>query len=307
MLEEQKPIVNIFDEGIVYKVEMGSIGTEKRARTGAVDVKAKMPGQDPDKDVVGVDVKLFEGCKELQDIFDLQAEVRRYLTVRSTPSVLQRGAYLLHKDYFLEVRAKIKEFQAKLSELVDKFVQVYPQVQETAKGRLKALWNPAHFPPVEELKARFYLKARVLEVGVPGRLKELYGQAVLDEELANLKDEYRTATEEIMMGLRQQFAQMLTRMREIVKGDGTGKAAYFKNTAVTNFKEFLEFFDPKNIAGDAELKDLVDKCTLVMSGVDPEDIRGSKAMRKDLQSVFDEVANVLPTLVGEKSARRVLG
>src|SRR5207249_151317 len=122
------------------------------------------------KDLIRVS-KLLPVSQELQAIKSLDSNVRHYLYNSCLP--FEAGIHLLPLELIETVDEKLRVFEGKRHELVEVFIQAYPALCRQAAERLRALYNPEDYPPVESLRSHFSFNWRYVSFGVPARLREI--------------------------------------------------------------------------------------------------------------------------------------
>jgi len=308
-----KSTSSFLDEGFPYKIRFGTAGLlgERRLKSKDVEVRAKPGLKDPKEGTVKPDAKLLDpeedNCPELQAIWDKQQEVQRFVASRSVRSGLMPGVYVVRAGYFMEVRNKVKEGQKELAELVEKFIPVYEKAKERAKERLGAGYDESQYPSVDRIRKGIHIRARIVDIGLDEeKIKNRLGEEVLAEQLAELQADLKEAKAEIREALVSEFKKLLLRAQEIVKGTSDGKAKRFKDAAITNLKEFCKLFDAKDITDFQALRDLVKQTEAAIEGRDPDDIRGSKAIRDELAKAFAPIIAVLESEAVLRGTRKVV-
>lgn len=304
---------SILDEGFPYKIRFGQAGlsSERKIKGQNLEVKAKT-GLDPKEKAVKMSTKLIDAkedeCPELQAIWDKQQEVRHFVECRSCRSNLIPGVYVVRTAYFMEVRAKIKSGQEELKALVEKFLPVYPAAMERAKvNRLKAAFDVDLYPNNDQIRKGVHIRARIVDIGIDEeKIKSKLGEAVLAEQIEELQADLKDAKAEIQAGLVGEFKKLLLRAQEIVLGTDDGKAKRFRDAAIGNLKDFCKFFDAKDLTGFTELRALVKQTEAAIEGKDPEDIKGSKAIRAEMAKAFAPIVEGLKSEAVLKGTRKVV-
>jgi hypothetical protein len=65
------------------------------------------------------------------------------------------GIHLLPLGLVETVDERLHEFKDKRGELVESFLSAYPRLCQEAAGRLRTLYNPTDYPPVDEVRSHF--------------------------------------------------------------------------------------------------------------------------------------------------------
>jgi len=129
---------------ILILVRLSKLGNKRKVPTSMVQV-------DADQSSISVSKDLLE-CAELGAINRLDGEIRQWLYNRSLPSgVLKEGVYRLPTALVEEVDRGLKDYDTQRKALIHSFVSIYPNKVEEARNRLRALYNPGDYPPVEQI------------------------------------------------------------------------------------------------------------------------------------------------------------
>ena len=83
----------------------------------------------------------------------IDGEVRRFLYNICLP--FEIGIHLLPITALETVEHRLRQFAEDRRELVSAFVTAYPSLCQDAAKRLRGLYNPADYPPVEDIEREF--------------------------------------------------------------------------------------------------------------------------------------------------------
>ncbi|MGB7590439.1 MAG: hypothetical protein WBO19_04275, partial [Terriglobia bacterium] len=87
-------------------------------------------------------------------------------SIASLPPELRRRFTL--GTFFFDlptVDERLHEFKDKRGELVESFLSAYPRLCQETAGRLRTLYNPADYPPVDEVRSRFTFSWQYVSYG----------------------------------------------------------------------------------------------------------------------------------------------
>src|SRR5207237_10785313 len=143
---------------------------------------------------------------------------------------------------------------------------------QEAATRVRGLYHPADYPPVEDVAREFGFSWQYVSFGVPEQLKAI-SQEVWEQEREKAAKRMAEATTEIQTVLRESMAKLVQHMRERLKEGPDGKPLRFKETTVSNLVEFLANFEFRNVTDDGELQILVAQACELLNGVDADDLR----------------------------------
>ena len=289
--------VDMSQTSIMLTLQMKRAGNRRRVSSNRVEV-------DADRDAISVSKELLDS-PEYEDIRSFDGMVRRWLYVRALPAVgLRSGTYRIPVALLEEVDGKLDEFDAERDTLVIKFCTVYEDQVAAARDRLRELYDEGDYSSALAMQAAFSFEFRYVSFAVPEELKSIsIGLLRREQEKARL--DIQSEAEEIKDALRASFAELLDHAVKRL-GVKDGKPLVFRDTMVTNIEEFLEYFGKRNVVGDSELADLVDKARLAMKGVDDaKDLRDNGALRGRVRSALGEIKQTMDDSLMVKPARRI--
>lgn len=240
--------------------------------------------------------------KELQAIKTFDGDVRRF--VYNTCLPFESGVHLLPFPLIEETDKKLRAFAEARKTLVAKFIDAYPALCAAAAERLRTLYNPGDYPSVEVVLSRFSFSWRYVNFGVPGQLKNISAEIFRDEREKAAKM-MADASSEIQAVMRATLSELVKHLADRLQDDENGKPKQFRESTVTNLKEFLDSFDFRNVVDDQELKEQVEKARALVSGVTGEQIRTTETLRANLKAGIAGISTKLESLVIEKPRRQL--
>lgn len=278
---------------VCIKLRLNRLGNSRKVSTSQVEV-------DTDKALIRVSKTLLDSA-ELRAISSLDGEVRRYLYGVCLP--FETGIHLCPIPLLESVEGKLREFKDCRAELVESFLAAYPALCQDAAQRLRALYNPGDYPPVEEIEKEFGFHWRYVTFGVPDQLKEI-STKLWNEEREKAAQVMAEAADEIQQVLRVAMAKLVRHMRDRLKDGPDGKPLKFKESTVSNLVEFLGTFDFRNVADDQELKAQVEKARSLLAGVSADDLRSTADLRTKVQQGMAAIAADLDTMIVKRAGRK---
>ena len=146
------PSVHIQDPGfdlarktVCIKVRLSTMGNTRKVSTSQIEA-------DADKDLLRVSKHLLDSA-ELKAIGRFDGEIRRFLYGICLP--FEIGIHLLPVAALEVVEERLRQFSTDRTELVKFFLSAYPSLCLDAAKRLRGLYNPADYPPVEDVTREF--------------------------------------------------------------------------------------------------------------------------------------------------------
>jgi hypothetical protein len=278
---------------LCLKLQIGGIGDRRKISSAQVDV-------DADKRLISVSKKLLDAA-ELDEIRRFDNEVRHFVYQTCLP--YDPGIHLISYEAVEPVEEKLLQAQSERPALVETFLNVYPQLCRRISARLRVLYNPADYPPVDFVRSKFTFTWQYLRFGTPGELNEI-SPRIFAREREKAAQKMAEATLEIQQLLRTTLAEMVAGLRDRLTDNGDGKRRQLRDAAVRNLKEFLSTFNIRNVTDDRELSELVNRARGLLDGVDAEVIRNTDTLRERIRTGMGEISSRLDTMIIDRPARK---
>lgn len=271
------PQPNILEKVLWLAVRLQRPGNRRKVPSALFTVPA-------DKDLIHVSKRLLDS-PELKAIEQLDGEIRKYLYSRCLPSLFKNGVYLLPIGLVEEVEEKLNHDKKRRNELMEKFIQAYPANRKAAEKRLKKLYDPTDYVSEEDIRKSFRCDWQYVSFTVPGKLKEI-DKALFRKARERAEKNWAEAAKEAQGLLREQMRELVGRLCERLTPDKKGKPKVFRNTLISNLKDFLDTFHARNITDDKRLEKLVEKAKKILNGVSPEGLREDPTKRDRVWKAF---------------------
>ena len=289
----------IFNRAVLLLLELNRLGVNKKVPSAAAATAA---GADPE--LVHVSKEILS-APSLKAIGSYQGEIKRMVRERSTQSpMFNGGVYLLSNAMILDVDAKLQDAITYHDEvLVPAFMAEYESLKDAARVRLGSLFNLADYPPADRVRAKFVVRYQYLSVNTPETLTEIKAE-LFEREKSKAAAEWLDAMNECRNVLRVSFADLVDHMADRLSPDADGKRKVFRDSLVSNFRDFLTSFTAWNLTDDGELTVLVDQAKALLCGVDPDTLRKSDASRDYVAARIAEIKTRLDTMTMDRPTRR---
>lgn len=288
------PGVDLARKTVCIKVRLSTMGNTRKVSTSQIEA-------DADKDLLRVSKHLLDSA-ELKAIGRFDGEIRRYLYNICLP--FEIGIHLLPIAVLEVVEGRLRQFATDRAELVRAFLAVYPALCQDAAKRLRGLYNPADYPPVDDVSREFGFSWQYVSFGVPDQLKGI-SREVWEQEREKAAQRMAEASSEIQQVLRQSMADLVTHMADRLKEGPDGKPLKFKQSTVSNLVEFLSNFSFRNVTDDHELQDLVTRARDLLQGVDADALRTVGDVRTRVQTGVSDLAAVLEGMQTKGNRRKL--
>jgi hypothetical protein len=283
---------NLFDNAVLLKLEMRSLGLRKKVSTDAVEC-------DADKSMIGVSKAILDSPK-YDVIRKHDADTRKWVATRSLPSMFQSGIYLWPIVKVTDADEYLTARNQERNALVEDFCADLPTIYAEAQEKLGSLYNPKEYPDAVTVSDKFSLSYSFLECSAPKSLAKISPE-LFKKEQEKAAGQWRNAIEEAQSMLYVQLDDLVSHMSERLQPSEDGTPKKFKNTIITNFQEFFEIFPALNtITNNSELAALVDKCKATMQGCTAKDLRDNEALRNSIKANMDTIKGQLASYVTTK-------
>jgi hypothetical protein len=275
------------------------IGTKRKIPTSSV----RTVEEGTDLSMLTLSKTILES-KTLEAIKSLMTETRRHVTSLATPSSMFRsGVYMLSLDLLREADTYLVEQQAKLAELVAKFKAEYLADKMSAKIKLGPMFDEGDYPPVERVDAAIKITWAYVSVEIPKTVDAISAD-IYQREQVKAAERWESAFNEASVVLRGGFAQLIDHMVERLALGEDGKPRIFRDSLVSNIREWLRTFPSRNLADDAELGRLAREAETLLSGVTPESLRDVDALRDKVRDGMTTIKARLDATMVESGARK---
>lgn len=204
------------------------------------------------------------------------------------------GQVSKHMDLMSEAGDKFREFWA----LYDTFEGEYAQAYENARFTMGALFNPADYPGIAEVKSKFHISLDVLPLpatedfrivdGMPqeevDRLCSISEQAMIDKTKAAMDTAY------------ERIFSVVSKMGVTLSQFGDKEIKKFNDSLLGNIEDLIAVMPALNITGDPKLAALTDECKILLD-YDLKDLRKDEGTRKaaikDAQALAGKFAKIM--------------
>ena len=198
--------------------------------------------------------QLLHGAEKLEELRTLAGQIRQHFYKVTLPWS-DEGFRLLPANFYFDLMARMREFEASFDAGVDAFLRVYPQYVEQVRPELNGLFREEDYPSPEKLRAKFGVKLEVLPIptGADFRVQmSAEEQARVAREIdANVRQSLMRGAEDLWRRLREVVAHMVERLNE--------PESRFHGSLVSNVLDLVELLPRLNVSGDADLNHFADQ------------------------------------------------
>jgi hypothetical protein len=287
------PGIDLAKKTVCIKVRLSTMGNTRKVSTSQIEA-------DADKDLLRVSKHLLASA-ELKATGRFDSEIRRFLYNICLP--FEIGIHLLPIAALETVESRLRQFAEDRKQLVSAFIKAYPSLCQDAAKRLRGLYNPADYPPVEDVEREFGFSWQYVSFGVPDQLKGI-SREVWEQEREKAAQRMAEASSEIQLVLRESMAKLVQHMADRLKEGPDGKPLRFKESTVANLVEFLTNFEFRNVTDDKELQALATHARQLLQGVSADDLRSTGDLRAKIQQGMAGIAAQLDTMLTRTGGRK---
>src|SRR3984957_19876382 len=144
--------------------------------------------------------QLLRGADKLDDLRMLAGQIRQYFYKITLPWS-DEGFRLLPSNFYFDLMARMREFEASFEQGVDGFLAVYPQYIDQVRPELNGLFREEDYPSSEKLRTKFGVKLEILPIpsGADFRVQmSAEEQARVSREIdANVRQSLARGTEDL--------------------------------------------------------------------------------------------------------------
>ena len=215
----------------------------------------------------------------------------------------ESGIRLIRQNRIDEFNSAFEGFQAELEAAVRRLDDHYHDLKESARIRLGSLFDPTDYPTT--LVGEFDLSWDFPSVEAPDYLRRLNPE-LYAEQSRRVSERFDRAVEIAEQTFVEQLDQLVNHLAERLAGTEDGKPKVFRDSAVQNFREFFGRFRELNVGSNEQLDDLVQRCELLVDGVQPQQLRDNESLRRSLSTNLSTVQSSLDQLLVDRPRRNIL-
>ena len=236
--------------------------------------------------------QLLRGADKLDQLRALAGQIRQYFYKITLPWS-DEGFRLLPSNFYFELMARMREFEAGFEQAVESFLSVYPQYIEQVRPELNGLFREEDYPSVDKLRSKFGIKLEVLPIpsGADFRVQlSAEEQARVSREIdANVRESLTRGTEDLWKRLREVVAHMVNRLNE--------PESRFHGSLVTNVADLVEILPKLNVRGDADLNRFAEQIKDRLCNYSAQELKKNELLRavtaSDASNIVAEMDNLL--------------
>jgi hypothetical protein len=210
---------------------------------------------------------------------------------------------LIRQDEVAPFNQRMAVFRADLGRAVDELDRSYAALRSAARDRLGRLYNPADYPPT--LRGLFGVDYDFPSVEPPEYLLRL-NPHLYQQERQRIAERFDEAVRLAEEAFTAEFARLVAHLAERLTPGPDGERKVFRDTAVTNLRQFFDRFRHLNVRSSQDLDRLVETAQRALAGVDPGAVRDSAGLRDHVTVQLAAVQAGLDQMLVDAPRRRIL-
>ena len=243
-------------------------------------------------------------AEAMRVVLRLDSEASRWINDRTLPSLFKRGVYLLPLSLLEKVDEYLQTYLTRREAAIDAFLAEYPAIIDEARQRLGPVFDAEDYPDAESMRRLFSVRYRYVTIAPPS--SDSISVAMFKREQAKAAEDAERLLDVCRAVLREELRDMTAAMAERLKPDEYGKRKrVIRESALPSFREALGLLCDRDIADDAQLRELVNKAECVISGVDCDDLKDFPQLRERVRTEFADLTQQACRLVEDVPTRAV--
>ncbi len=214
----------------------------------------------------------------------------------------EAGVRLIRQHEVERFNQQMTDYRTELDDAVNTLDQHYSELKAAARRRLGDLFDANDYPP--SLRGLFALSWDHPNVEAPDYLRQL-NPAIYEQERARVVSRFEEAVQMAEQAFIGEFAKLVEHLTERLS-NGDSEQKVFRNSAITNLREFFERFRQLNVSSSADLDSLVERAQHIVSGVEAQSLRDNNGLRQQIATQLSSVQSVLDGMMVDRPRRRII-
>jgi len=165
----------------------------------------------------------------------------------------------------------------------------YPALVQTAGNYLGSMFDPADYPSIEEVTAKFDFRVVFSPLPEAGDFRVDIPVQDLEEAKQDYEVAFNDRLSDAMSGAWGKLHSTLTAMSEKLTDLNGDEKKRYHETLITNAQSLCQMLTHLNITKDPKLEQARKELERVMAGVDIVDIKDSAIVRADTKAKLDSI------------------
>lgn len=281
---------------VLVQVTFKRFGNSRKGDLGAVET-------DAEKGLLRLSKQLID-CPAFQALTQHDTETATWIRKRSIPSMFKAGIYQVRPSYVEKIDGYMTARAEQRRDLVRELLDAYGDAVRDARARLGSQFRELDYPSAAGFAAKFDLEWRFFTLSPPGQVAGISADFIRRES-DRLSELFASARAEGLAAVRAEFAGLVDHLIDRLTPGADGRPKRFQASTLENVADFLDAFDARNVAGDAQILKVIDEARRLLKGADPQSIRRWDDVREGLAAGFGVLRAQLSSLITETPRRFV--
>lgn len=287
-LQQPNYLISLASSGMIVHVEVNVWSATKQDKDISEEITAS---KNADKDAGRFVKHLLAGDPTHKELLNFRQTVYNWVK-RRTYDWAGSSRYLPLAS-LQTFKSEFNQIEEQHAELLDKFVNRYPDIISAMAFKQGDMFNPNEYPSADEVRNRFRINMYITDVPTGD-----FRNAIAGEIAEDLKQHYQKETnekiQEIMRDASVRLVDFIKRIanscRE-VQVDTNGKVRRPKvyETTLQQAKEHCNLLKDFNLTNDPKLEEMRVDLLNTIENVTAEEIRESDATRAFVKSEVDKI------------------
>ena len=213
------------------------------------------------------------------------------------------GIRLIRRDDLDVINAKMQTFVEELNAAVQDLDAHLDDLKREARERLGSLYNDADYPP--SVVGLFEIAWEFPSVEPPEYLRRLNPE-LYEAECNRVTSRFDEAIALAEAAFTEELNKLVEHLAERLSGSDDGKPKVFRDSVVDNFTEFFDRFRHLNVRSNEQLDEVVARAEQVLSGMQPQQLRDSGSLRRQIETNLSAVQSSLDGLMIDRPRRNII-
>ena len=213
------------------------------------------------------------------------------------------GIRLIRQHQIDSFNEEMTALRNQLHQAVSRLDQHYTELKAAAQRRLGGLFNANDYPP--SLLGLFNVEWDFPNVEPPDYLCQL-NPAIYEQEKSRVAARFDEAVQLAEQAFIGELDKLVSHLSERLSGTDGGGQKVFRDSAVTNLREFFNRFRQLNVRSNAQLDQLVQEAQRIVEGHEPQALRDNGALRQQVATQLSRVQSVLDGMMVDRPRRRII-
>lgn len=280
--------MNLNDRAMMTQFNVSQWTARRYDRKASIDVTQ---ANNAIRDAARVNKSLLPGAESLANVHKLTTAIRQ-VYYDNTASCGIDGMQILASANYLPYVTRFRKDRAMWEQFVDRFCDEYPALKAAAPAKLQGLYNPADYPPENEIRGRFSMELTIYPIPEGKNIRIPVSNDELHKIQQQIESRVDTAAKAAMRDVWQRLFDKVQHIAEKC----ADPSAIFRDTMIENAREICEVLPRLNFMDDPQLEALrLDVESKLL--VHPERLRTNPTLRRNVaveaKAIMDKMSSIM--------------